>query len=144
MAKSSSWIELFQLSELFLFELGEKTLVGSTRERGVRGEALGDSSEVDAPLKGGWGRTTLRAACLRVCMGGRTMEGKGKTRLRNEQASENKVQADPVPAKRAKNQNIIFRQIFRKRVGHVSNSARTTLICSISALPPFHIWSTVA
>lgn len=69
-AKSSSWMELFQLSELFRFELVEKTWVGSTRERGVRGESLGDSSEADAAPKGGWGRTTVRAACLRVCMGG--------------------------------------------------------------------------
>lgn len=43
-------------------------------------------------FKGGCGRRTLRAACLRVCIGGRRMEGKGETRLRNEQASENKVQ----------------------------------------------------
>lgn len=69
-AKSSSWTELFQLSELFLFELGEKTLVGSARERGVRGESLGDSRAVVGTLKGGFGRRTLRAACLRVCMGG--------------------------------------------------------------------------
>ena len=68
-------MELFQLSELFLFELVEKTWVGSTRERGVWGESLGDSNEVGVLLKGGRGRTTLRAACLRVCMGGRTMEG---------------------------------------------------------------------
>ena len=68
-------MELFQLSELFLFELVEKTWVGSTRERGVWGESLGDSSEVGVLLKGGRGRTTLRAACLRVCMAGRTMEG---------------------------------------------------------------------
>lgn len=52
-AKSSSWIELFQLSELFRFELEGKTWVGSARERGVRGESLGDSSEDDAPRKGG-------------------------------------------------------------------------------------------
>ena len=32
-AKLSSWIELFQLSKLFLSEPGEKTLVGSARER---------------------------------------------------------------------------------------------------------------
>jgi len=92
-AKSSSWTELFQLSELFLFELEEKTWVGSTRERGVRGEPLGDRRAVAVPVKGGCGRTTLRAVCLRVCMGGRTIEGKGETRLRNEQASEYKVQA---------------------------------------------------
>ena len=79
-AKSSSWMELFQLSELFLFELEGKTGVGRTRERGVRGESLGDSSVVDAPLKGGRGRTTLRAACLRVCMG-EEEDGGAKERL---------------------------------------------------------------
>jgi hypothetical protein len=68
-------MELFQLSELFLLEEGEKSLVGSTRERGVRGESVGDSMAVAGPFKGGFGRTTLRAACLRVCMGGRRMEG---------------------------------------------------------------------
>ena len=62
-------MELFQLSELFLLVLGEKTLVGSARERGVRGESLGDSMVVVVAVKGGFGRTTLRAACLRVCMG---------------------------------------------------------------------------
>jgi len=103
-------MELFQLSELFLFEVGEKTLVGSTRERGVRGEPLGDSKVVANPVKGGFGRTTLRAACLRVCMGGRRMEGKGETRLRNEQASENKVESQiPHRAKRGqKKTKILF------------------------------------
>ena len=46
-------MELFQLSELFLFDVGEKTLVGSTRERGVRGELVGDSRVFAEPLKGG-------------------------------------------------------------------------------------------
>jgi len=103
-------MELFQLSELFLFEFGEKTLVGSTRERGVRGEPWGDSKVVVNPVKGGFGRTTLRAACLRVCMGGRRMEGKGETRLRNEQASENKVESQiPHRAKRGqKKTKILF------------------------------------
>jgi len=53
--------------------------VGSTRERGVRGESLGDSREVGVLLKGGRGRTTLRAACLRVCMG--EDDGGAKERL---------------------------------------------------------------
>jgi len=113
-AKSSSWTELFQLSELFLFDLGEKTWEGSTRERGVRGESLGDRRAVAVPVKGGCGRTTLRAVCLRVCMGGRRIEGKGETRLRNEQASEHKVKSQ-IPyqsKKRPKKKIIIFRKIF--------------------------------
>jgi len=132
-------MELFQLSELFLFELGEKTLVGSTRERGVRGESLGDSRAVVGLVKGGLGRTTLRAACLRVCMGGRTMEGKGETRLKNEQASENKVESQiPHRAKRGKKNKILFSK--HRRVWGVLNSDQTTLICSISALRPFRSW----
>ena len=90
--------------------------MGSTRERGVRGESLGDSREVGVLLKGGRGRTTLRAACLRVCMGGGRWRGKGETRLRNEQASENKVEARSRTSKKGEKQNIIFRQSFQKRV----------------------------
>ena len=49
----------------------------------------------------------MRAACLRVCMGGRTMEGKGKTRLRNEQASENKTKSKQIPHKQKGPENKI-------------------------------------
>jgi hypothetical protein len=68
-------MELFQLSELFLFELGENNLVGSARERGVWGPSLGDSRAVAGLFKGGWGRTRFRAACLRVCIGGEEYGG---------------------------------------------------------------------
>ena len=46
-------MELFQLSELFLFAFGEKSLGGGTRERGVRGESLGDSRAVAGLDRGG-------------------------------------------------------------------------------------------
>ena len=62
-------MELFQLSELFLLELGEKTLVGSARERGVCGPSFGDSRAVAGPSTDGCGRRRLSAACLRVCIG---------------------------------------------------------------------------
>jgi hypothetical protein len=66
--KSSSWTELFQLSELFLLVLGEKTLVGSAREW-MQGESLGDSMVVTVLAEGEIQRTMLRAPCVRLCMG---------------------------------------------------------------------------
>ena len=44
------------------------------------------------------------------------VEGKGETRLRNEQESENKVEADPAPAKRAKKTKYYFLSDFLKNV----------------------------
>ena len=46
-------MELFQL---FLLELGEKTLVGSARERGVCGPSFGDSRAVAGPSTVGCGK----------------------------------------------------------------------------------------
>lgn len=77
---------------------------------------------VAEPFKGGCGRRTLSAACLRVCIGGRRrMEGKGETRLRNEQASENKSNGK-IPhratkrQKNKRNKTLFFPTIFRKNV----------------------------
>ena len=80
----------------------------------MRGESLGDSREVGVLLKGGRGRTTLRAACLRVCMRGRRWRGKGETRLRNEQASENKVEARSRTSKKGQKTKYYFPLDFSK------------------------------
>jgi hypothetical protein len=64
----SSWMELFQLFELFLLALREKTLVGNARER-LRGESLGESMVAAVPTEGRFWRTMARAACLCVCVG---------------------------------------------------------------------------
>ena len=74
------------------------------------------------------------------------MEGKGETRLRNEQASENKVESQIPSKKRGKNKkrNYYFfaeTGFFRKRVSGISSSDRVTSICSISALRLFRSWS---
>ena len=112
--------------------------MGRTRERGVWGESLGDSRDVGVLLKGGRGRTTLRAACLRVCMGGGRWRGKGETRLRNEQASENKVEARSRTSKKGQKTKYYFPPEFSKTcLGSFKLRPVKPDLFNLRAAPPF-------
>jgi len=67
------------------------------------------------------------------------MEGKGETRLRNEQASENKVEARSRTGKKRAENKILFSARFSKTCRNVSNSDRASRICLISALAPLSV-----